>query len=84
MTDCAAPARRAFATAAAFALCYFTCRAIALSGILGLIVKAAVCLAVSNAVYAAAYARTDEFKYFYNSIKGRFSRKGESAEGGKK
>lgn len=74
----------AFATAAAFALCYFTCRAIALSGILGLIVKAAVCLAVSNAVYAAAYARTDEFKYFYNSIKGRFSRKGESAEGGKK
>ena len=59
-------------TGAAFAATYFICAAIPLTGIWGLIVKALVCLAVPNAIFAVSYCKIEEFKYFNNYIREKF------------
>ncbi len=44
-------------------------------GILGLAIKLLICLTVPNIIYAVAYFKTDEFKYFYMSFLKKFSNK---------
>ena len=72
----------AFATGAAFAASYFSCRAIPLYGAAGFFIKAAICIAVCFAVYVVAFIKTEEFAYFYNLIKSKLPRRRAGEDGG--
>ena len=52
-------------TAVAFASTALLCGLITFGGVGGLAVKLLIALTLPNAVYLAAYFKTDEFKYFY-------------------
>lgn len=61
-------------TGGAFAASYFACRAVPTGGILGFIIKAAICLVVTNLIYLVVYCRIDEFKYFYKLMISKIKR----------
>ena len=56
-------------TAAAGGLTYWLCGLVPVGGIVGLVVKMAVCTAVPNLVYLACFFRRGEFAYFRDLLK---------------
>lgn len=54
---------------------YILCAIIPVSGVLGLIIKLAICVIVPNALFALLYHRTENFKYLINVAKNLLKKK---------
>ncbi|MCQ2436357.1 MAG: hypothetical protein MJ101_05580 [Clostridia bacterium] len=62
-------------TVAAGIITRLVCGAVELSPITSFVVKALICLTIPNVIFAAAYFRTSEFRYYVGLISSRFKNK---------